>query len=204
MKQDCAVIVFAKAPVPGFAKTRLAPAIGEVAAARLASRMLDETLQQAVEADIGPVTLYCTPDESHPAFVEAKDRYGVDLALQGSGSLGVRMHCALDRALRSHARVLLIGTDAPELRADSLRIAAEALQSHPAVFVPVADGGFVLVGVSMRMPTLFDDIDWGTTKVMQQTRERLSTLKLAWHELPMLNDVDEPSDLAFVPPEWLI
>ncbi len=203
MKQDCVVIVFAKAPVPGLAKTRLAPAIGEAAAARLASRMLDETLRQAIAAEVGPVSLCCTPDESHPAFVDARERYGVDLSWQGSGSLGVRMRRALDWALRSHARVLLIGTDAPQLRADSLRRAAEALQSHPAVFVPVADGGFVLVGLSMRMPALFEDIEWGTSQVMRQTRERLLALKLAWHELPMLNDVDEPGDLVFVPPEWL-
>ena len=203
MKQDCALIVFAKAPVPGYAKTRLAHVLGAEAAARLASRMLAETLANAIEAGIGPVELCCAPHDTHPEFGCAAIEYGVNLTLQGDGDLGTRMHRALTRSLNVHRRVLLIGTDAPGLRAVRLRDAAAALHAQAAVFVPTADGGYVLVGLSQPMPALFEEIAWSTNQVMAQTRERLRKLGMVATELPMLHDVDEPEDLVHVPKEWL-
>ena len=136
MKQDCALIVFAKAPVPGYAKTRLAHVLGAEAAARLASRMLAETLATAIEAGIGPVELCCAPHDTHPEFRRAAIEYGVNLTLQGDGDLGTRMNRALTRSLNVHRRVLLIGTDASGLGAVQLRDAAVALYTQAAVFVP--------------------------------------------------------------------
>lgn len=205
MIEDCALIVFAKAPVPGYAKTRLAPVLGDEAAAHLAARMLAETLSRAVEADIGPVELCCAPDAAHPAFIHAANLYGsrLTLSLQGEGDLGARMHRALVRNLASHPRALLIGTDAPRLCAAMLRAAAQALLTHPAVFAPASDGGYVLVGLSQAAPALFDGIAWSTSEVMAQTRERLDRLGMTRIELPTLDDVDEPEDLVHVPKEWL-
>ena len=80
-----AVIVFAKAPVPGFAKTRLAPALGEAGAAALAERMLRHALEQAVAADIGPVELCATPDAPHPTLQAMAAGCGATLAAQGPG-----------------------------------------------------------------------------------------------------------------------
>jgi len=202
MKDDCALIVFAKAPVPGFAKTRLAPALGDEGAARLAARMLDETLKQAIASDIGPIELCCTPDMTHSAFINAHERYGITLTEQGEGDLGSRMQRALERALQSHQRVFLMGTDAPQLDASHLRQAAEALCTHAAVFTPVSDGGYVMLGFAHKLPELFDNIAWGSNQVMQQTRERLASLGLTHAEMPTLNDVDLPEDLVHVPKEW--
>ncbi|MDO8300934.1 DUF2064 domain-containing protein, partial [Lacisediminimonas sp.] len=94
---DCAVIVFAKAPLPGLAKTRLAPALGQAGAARLALRMLQQTLAQAVQANIGPVELCCAPNAAHPILIEAAADAGVMLSEQGEGDLGQRMQRALAR-----------------------------------------------------------------------------------------------------------
>lgn len=203
MKPDCALIVFAKAPVPGYAKTRLARVLGDEAAARLAARMLTETLLRAVEAGIGPVELCCAPDDAHPAFRQAASGHGIHLTVQGHGDLGARMHRALTRSLENHRRALLIGTDAPGLGPVQLRQAARLLDAQPAVFAPAADGGYVLVGVSQSMPDLFDGIAWSTGQVMAQTRARLRQLELKCDELDALPDVDEPEDLIHVPKEWL-
>lgn len=203
MKQDCTLIVFAKAPVPGYAKTRLARVLGDEAAARLAARMLADTVMRAIEADVGPVELCCTPDTAHPAFQRAAELHGVSLTLQCDGDLGARMHRALTRNLARHPRALLIGTDAPHLCPALLRAAAQALLGHPAVFAPASDGGYVLVGLSQSTPALFDGIAWSTSQVMAQTRERLDRLGMSSAELPTLADIDEPEDLAHVPKEWL-
>lgn len=204
MTSTCPVIVFAKAPMPGYAKTRLARALGADGAARLAARMLAETLNNAVAAGIGPVELCCAPDDTHPAFRQALAAHPVTLTRQGDGDLGVRMHRALARNLAHHGRAVLIGTDAPGLTATYLRNAAQALQTVPAVFAPAVDGGYALIGLSKLLPGLFDDMPWSTPAVMAQTRDRLRRLHVAHTELPEVHDVDEPADLRHVPGGWLI
>lgn len=203
MKPECTVIVFAKAPVPGYAKTRLARVLGDEAAARLAARMLTETLASAVAAGVGPVELCCAPDDAHPAFRQAACDHGVRLALQGEGDLGTRMHRALARNLAHRRSAVLIGTDAPGLGPATLREAARLLDSQPAVFAPAVDGGYVLAGLSQLMPDVFDGISWSTDQVMAQTRARLKQRGLRCAELETFADVDEYGDLEHVPKEWL-
>ena len=198
-----AIIVFAKAPVPGLAKTRLAPALGEAGAAALAERMLRHALAQAVAADVGPVELCAAPDASHPALQAAAAEHGVRLTEQGTGDLGLRMHRAFARSLMHHGRVLLIGTDAPSLDAGVLRQAASALQDHDAVFVPALDGGYALVGQRRADPRWFSDMRWSHDRVMEDTRERLRAAGVRWAELPAVADIDEPADLVHLPPGWL-
>lgn len=198
-----AIIVFAKAPVPGLAKTRLAPALGESGAAALAKRMLNHALTQATAADVGPVELCVAPDATHPALQAAAAEHGAFLTEQGTGDLGLRMHRALTRSLMRHGRALLIGTDAPALDAGVLRQAASALQDHDAVFVPALDGGYALVGQRRADPRLFSDMRWSHDRVMDETRERLRAAGVRWAELPPVADIDEPVDLVHLPPGWL-
>ena len=195
----CAVIVFAKAPVAGYAKTRLAPALGAAGAARLAERLLNDAVAQAVASAVGPVELCCAPDASHPAFAALAARFAIALTEQGDGDLGVRMGRAFDRAFGIGRTALLIGTDAPGLDAAYLRDAARCLRSHDAVFGPALDGGYTLVGLTRRVPELFEDIAWSTAQVMQQTRATLRRLGLAHAELAPLADIDEPGDLRHLP-----
>ena len=191
-----AVIVFAKAPVAGRAKTRLIPALGAQGAAELAERMMHDTLAQAVAAALGPVELCVTPDRAHPSFAAAVHRHGVALTDQGDGDLGQRMSRALERVLRRQRHALLIGTDAPALDANYLRAAAQALQSSDAVFGPAADGGYTLVGLNQPRPELFTGMRWSHDQVMAHTRLRLTQAGLRHVELPVLHDVDEPADLV--------
>lgn len=197
------VIVFAKAPVPGLAKTRLAPALGQAGAAALAQRMLHHALAQAKAADIGPVELCAAPDVTHPALRAAAAEHGARLTEQGAGDLGLRMHRAFARSLASNRCALLIGTDAPSLDAAVLREASNALHDHDAVFVPALDGGYALVGQRRADPRWFSDMSWSHDGVMEQTRERLRAAAARWAELPPVADIDEPADLAHLPPGWL-
>jgi uncharacterized protein len=194
----------AKAPLPGYAKTRLIPALGAHAAAALAERLLDNAVTQAVAAKLGRVDLCCTPDSSHPAFLRQRKHIGLELSNQGEGDLGARMSCAFDRWLARQRCALLIGTDAPALDAAMLRTAAEALTSYDAVFIPALDGGYALVGLSRRAPQLFNDMRWSTSEVMAHTRERLFAHQLRYLELPALADIDEQADFVHLPAGWLV
>jgi uncharacterized protein len=197
------VIVFAKAPVPGLAKTRLAPALGADGAAALAARMLEHTVGQAVAAGLGPVEICAAPDAGHALFEHLAREHRVRLSAQDSGDLGERMHRAFERTLAPGRPALLIGADAPALDAAVLRQAAAALAGHDAVFVPALDGGYVLVGLHQVDRRCFSGIAWSTPQVMQDTRDRLAAAGLSWAELSPLADVDEPTDLQHVPPAWL-
>lgn len=198
-----ALIVFAKAPVPGLAKTRLAPALGAAGAAALAERMLHHALAQAAAAAIGPVELCAAPDATHPALRAAAAAHGAELTEQGGGDLGARMHRALARRLPRHRGALLVGTDAPSLDAAMLRRASHALWDHDAVYVPALDGGYALVGLRHADPRWFDGMTWSHARVMEDTRDRLRAAGARWAELPAVADIDEPADLAHLPPGWL-
>ena len=203
MKQECKIIVFAKAPVAGFAKTRLAKVIGNEAAAKLSVRMLSETVAQAVASNLGAVDLCCAPDMSHAQFSLEKKMHKLELSEQGEGDLGQRMCRAFERALIDYQRVILIGTDAPDLQSTHLISAANALREHGAVFAPAHDGGYVLIGLSRSMPSLFEEISWSTSQVMVQTRNKLTALGESYFELPSMHDVDEAQDLVHVPASWM-
>ena len=199
----CPIVVFAKAPRAGFAKTRLIPALGAEGAARLAARLLDATVRHACAAALGSVEVCCTPDEHDAAFTRVAREHGVTLTSQGDGDLGQRMERALTRVLSEHRRVLLVGSDILGLDRDYLHAAAQALDDRDAVVGLAHDGGFTLIGLTSPAPGLFDGIAWSTPHVMRQTRERLAAHGIQHHELPALHDVDEPADLAHVPPDWL-
>ena len=202
MNTRCTVIVMAKAPLPGFAKTRLIPALGAEGAAAIARRLLDRTVEQALAADLGGVDLCCAPESSHEAFARLGRLPRVELSPQGEGDLGARMARAFERRLAHVPQVLLIGTDAPALDAALLRQAARALDANDAVFVPAHDGGYALVGLRRPSPSLFDAMVWSTSTVMAETRERLATAGLRYAELPAVADIDTAADLVHLPRGW--
>ena len=192
-----AILVFAKAPVPGEVKTRLAPALGAAGAAALHARLVARTLETAGAAATGPVTLCCAPDASHPVLVELARMHGAALAAQGPGDLGDRMHAAFRRSLAGAPAAIVIGCDCPALAPAHLREAAAALAGgDDAVLAPAEDGGYVLLGLRRAEQSLFDGIGWGGPTVLEATRARLAALGLRWRELETLWDVDRPEDVA--------
>ena len=204
------IIVFAKAPRPGLAKTRLIPALGAAGAAALAARMLAHTLDQALASGVGAVELCVAPAPGDAAWQGVELPEGLALTAQGAGDLGARMARATQRAIEagdscadeSCAGVLLIGTDCPALDAACLRQAANALGEADAVIAPTADGGYALLGLRRFDASLFADIAWSTSTVATTTMARLDALD--WHcmHLPLMRDIDEPVDLEHLPPGW--
>ncbi len=203
MSAMTAVIVMAKAPIPGFAKTRLIPALGADRAAALAERLLHAAVAQAIAAALGPVDLCCTPDRVYPAFARYFGSAGIELSDQGNGDLGARMARAFERWLANGRCAVMIGTDAPALDAAMLTRAAHGLSDADAVFVPAFDGGYALIGLRRHAPSLFDDMRWSTSTVMARTRQRLAAAGLTHVELPAVADIDEAADLVHLPPGWL-
>jgi uncharacterized protein len=192
---EAAILVFARAPVPGAAKTRLIPLLGAAGAAALHARLIERALATARAAAPEIFELWCTPDAAHPFLQSAALAHGATLRIQQGSDLGERMAHALADALRRGNVALCIGTDCPALTAQHLRDAAAALHDgNDAVFVPAEDGGYALVGLARDAPRLFRGIVWGGSQVMAETRTRLRELGLRWRELETLWDVDRPAD----------
>ena len=190
-KQNVAIAILAKAPIPGLTKTRLIPSIGAHAAAVLQERLTERAVATALAAAVGPVTLWCAPDPSHPSFRDLVTRHAVTLKRQPNGDLGARMLAAF-----AAGPTLVIGSDCPAFTAENLRAAANALHDADVVLIPAEDGGYVLIGARGAHPQLFAGIGWGTPTVLAETRARIAALGLTSVELPTLWDVDTEADLA--------
>ena len=197
------IVVFAKAPQPGSVKTRLIPALGAQGAAELALRMLQHTLAQALAAEVGTVELCMSPAPDAPAWAGVAIPPEVVQTSQGDGDLGQRMARAVNRTTtRLGQPVLLMGTDCPALSAAHITLAARQLQQHDAAIIPVADGGYVLIGLHTPCPNVFTNMAWSTATVAGDTLRRFGLLGYSVWTSPLLHDIDEPADLVHLPPSW--
>ncbi len=179
------IIIFVKAPRPGFVKTRLAAAIGNEAACD-AYRQLAET----VLANLAPLAhaeLRFTPDDAENEITPwLSDDWTA--RPQGNGDLGKRMHRAFSEA---NGPAIIIGSDCPEVKISDLQAAAEALQTQDAVLGPAKDGGYWLIGLNAPCPALFDGIEWSTETVLQTTLAKADKAGLTVKLLRELADVDD-------------
>ncbi|MEO5349552.1 MAG: TIGR04282 family arsenosugar biosynthesis glycosyltransferase [Magnetococcus sp. YQC-3] len=186
------IILFAKAPWPGFAKSRLIPLLGPEGAAALAHRLLDMTLASAVAAGLGPVELSVTPAIGAPAWAGVRIPEGVIVTTQGEGDLGERF---IQTASGYRGAMLWIGTDCLEMSPALLREAARALQTTDAVIHPTVDGGYALLGLRQFYPQLFTGMAWSTATVAAESIRRIRQLGCSLHIGACLHDLDEPADL---------
>jgi len=181
------IIVFAKAPLPGQAKTRLIPRLGEWRAARLHARLTLHALHTAFAARCGPVELHGT--RKHSFFKNLK----VGFRLQRGRDLGERMCYALSKAKKP---AILIGSDCPALTPADLRRAARWLRGGAdVVLAPAEDGGYALIGARRISLSLFQGIAWGGEDVYAETAKRLDRAGYRWRALRRVWDVDRPEDL---------
>jgi rSAM/selenodomain-associated transferase 1 len=190
------LMIFCKAPVPGQVKTRLMPELTAEQAAKLHIELSLKTLQRAVLGKLCPVQLWCTPSTDHEFFSEAKTAYPLILKQQQGADLGERMHLAFCSALAGYSHALLMGCDCPSMTEQDLEQALMALnQDNEVVLAPAEDGGYVMIGLSRPHPELFENMDWGTDRVLAQTRAQIKRYKLRHHELNEQWDLDTPRDL---------
>lgn len=187
------IVIFAKAPVPGTVKTRLIPVLGELGAATLAEQMLSTTLGHARATGLA-VELCTAPQPSDPSW-NGHLPVGVRLSDQGQGDLGKRLAVAAKRVLHGGERILLIGTDCPQLDRVRLRKAADQLDRFDAVMHPAHDGGYVLLGLARMDLSIFEDIAWSTDSVAAATASRIRALGWSLWVGDTLQDIDVPADL---------
>jgi uncharacterized protein len=197
------IIIMAKAPVPGLAKTRLAPLLGDKGAANAqrelithALALIDDTISQGW-AD--SAELCCTPDVRHPTFDEYRKHLNTQTTMtqQSTGDLGERMFAAFERTVKpSMRRVVMIGTDCPELNKLHMRDAFDSLEQSDAVFAPTEDGGYALIGLKELDPIWFAGMPWSTRNLMPQTRATAKSAGRSMTELETLYDIDTPADYA--------
>ena len=204
MTEALRIVVFAKAPRAGMVKTRLIPALGTEGAAQLARRLLDHALAQALQAQVGPVELCMSPGPNDAAWqgIELPDK--LLRTDQGEGDLGERMARAVHRVTAGpHGQpIVLMGTDCPALTAKVIAEATRQLACHDAVLVPVADGGYVLLGLRAECSEVFAAMPWSTPAVAAETLRRLALRGLRAWLGPTLHDIDEPADLFYLPRAW--
>lgn len=201
---DLHIAVFAKPLIPGRVKTRLIPSVGAERAANIQRAMLWRTMTVAQDVVGEKMSLWVEGAPDHPTLQPLRDAFAPAMRAQRGEDLGARMRFTMAILLQAHSRVLLVGGDCPVLSATGIQAAAAALDDGDtdAVFIPVEDGGYVLIGLrsggtrrQQLFEALFEGIPWGTERVMAQTRARLVAARLRWSEQPMLWDVDRPEDL---------
>ena len=200
-QKAAALIILAKAPVPGQVKTRLSPALTPDEAATLHGSFVLDTLERT-KAAIGtfklPIDrfLACAPSSSHVFFRIMESRHGVTLLDQQGDDLGARMHHAFAGLFAlGYQRVCLVGTDVPSLPLSHYRDAVEALTRHDLVIGPASDGGYYLIGLTRPRPDLFTNMPWSTDRVMPLTEQKAVAAGLKIALLPRWSDVDTIDDL---------
>jgi hypothetical protein len=198
------LILFGRYPVPGRTKTRLIPLLGAARAADFQRDLTEKTLRTDRLAVSGrSVDLEASFEGGTPARV--RRWLGPDLIFsrQSSGDLGERMKTAFFRAFQEGAqRVLLHGTDIPDLTAQHINEAFEALKSKDLVLGPSTDGGYWLIGLK-KPADLFDGMEWGTSSVFEKTLAAAQGKGLSVHLLPRLTDIDTGETMEHRMPEWV-
>jgi rSAM/selenodomain-associated transferase 1 len=187
------VAILARAPVPGAAKTRLIPRLGEAGAAALQRQLIERALQRAAAS--GAEVVLWLAGMADAALVAATQRAGASMREQPAGDLGARMRAALAHAHANGRVAVVIGTDCPAQRPDDLLQARALLGQHDVVLQPAWDGGYVLIALARPQPALFEDVQWGSDAVLATTRARIEALGLSSVELRGLPDLDRPADL---------
>lgn len=185
------VIIFTRFPEAGKAKTRLIPHLGEEGAAQLQREMTEYVVKQACRA-----CAYVEIRYTGGSPEQMRDWLGADLHYveQGNGNLGERMERAFGEHFKGGAtRVVIVGSDCPANGWENIQAAFRALDDVDCVIGPAHDGGYYLIGLNESAPHLFDGMDWGGEKMLEQT---LSAAEgLAVKTLGVLGDVDLPEDI---------
>ena len=185
MSVEATICIFAKPPVPGEVKTRLAAALGAGAAARLARAFLEDTIESVQALPWAQAALATTVP------VQAD----VPVLLQGEGDLGARIERVLTAALERTPVAMAIGADTPAIPSRLLEAARAALRDVDVAIGPAEDGGFYLLAMRHFPEGLLRDLPWSSADTLHATLKRLRALGLRTRLLEPWFDVDRAEDL---------
>ena len=187
------VAMFAKHWQPGKVKTRLADKIGRENASKVYLAFVEHlTRRLGTSGDIRSIVY--SPPESKSDFEE---QFGDDWQLhpQTGGDLGQRMAGFFAEGLKANSKVILIGSDTPDIAPSRIQQAVETLDKKDVVLGPCQDGGYYLIGMRKMVPEIFTGIPWSTGKVLENTVDILNKLQIEFGLLPTMQDVDELPNL---------
>jgi rSAM/selenodomain-associated transferase 1 len=188
MKRDL-LIVFAKEPVPGRVKTRLAKDVGAGVAAALYDLMLRHVIKNVFSSSYD-IELWKTSESGGVYFAELIP--GAAIRNQPEGDIGERMSGAFRSGFAAgYKRICIIGTDCPGLFSSGIIHAFNALNGNELALGPSSDGGYYLIGLSEFHYELFEGISWSTGSVFSETVEKASILNIVYAFLPVMEDMDE-------------
>ncbi|MFZ1322051.1 MAG: TIGR04282 family arsenosugar biosynthesis glycosyltransferase [Ignavibacteria bacterium] len=185
-----ALIIFAKNPVPGKVKTRLAADLGDDKAFEIYLKLLYRSYANTKNLSCDKF-LYLSDSKDDVLFDENFIQY-----LQKGNDLGEKMKNAFKEILSlDYEKIVIIGTDCADLDENILNEAFEKLNEFDFVLGPANDGGYYLLGQKSSADELFEDIEWSTEKVLQQTIDKIDVRDKSYFLLKVLTDIDNISDL---------
>lgn len=192
------LVVFAKAPLPGQAKTRLAADIGPARAARIAAALLADTLLLCDSLAEAAQSERVLAHAGERGWFERHAPPGWHLLAQRGGNLGQRLDNALaDLGPGPEDRTLFLGMDAPHISPAALSRALALLDSADIVLGPCDDGGYYLLGVRGSWPSgVLEAVRWSTPDALDDTRSLLERAGLRCTLLPSAYDIDHVDDLV--------
>ena len=186
------LLIFAKNPEAGKVKTRLAATIGNDAALYVYKQLVEHTVSVMNCLPVDKIVFYSD-------FVSDEDAWNTEhysKQLQNGINLGERMNNAFASAFKDgYDRVVIIGTDCPELNAEIIMNAFICLDKYDVVIGPAEDGGYYLLGLKKLCSEVFENIRWSSSTVFVDTTRKCAALQLTYGLLPVLNDIDEENDL---------
>ncbi len=191
MHKENAIIYFVKYPTPGKVKTRLAKTIGDQEAARLYKHLAEENfivLRQCKDMDL--IVFFDSPEDHLKVhqWLSGADSY----IPQEGVILGERLVNAFKWAFANgYKRATAFGSDTLQLTTTIVEQSFVILKETDVVIGPAKDGGYYLIGISSNQPKLFEGINWSTSEVLSQTQQIINKLKLKYHTLCPLEDLDE-------------
>lgn len=194
MKHECAIVIMAKAPLPGHVKTRMIPLLGPEVACSLYYNFLLDKIEQVKHIEAQALIAY-TPD-TEIAFFRKIAPSGFNLIEQVGSDLGKRLIDISKRLFRQgYKKVLILDSDTPNLQIDHIKRGVEQLDKSDVVLGPCEDGGYYLIGLRSSQPVLFDDIPWSTSGVIELTLKKAQRSGLTVSLLGKWYDIDTIDDL---------
>lgn len=190
MMKNSALIIFQKNAELGKVKTRLAKDLGDQKALAIYEKLCDITHQVCSQLNVEKYVYYSS-------FVPDNKPQGPTyrMRLQSGENLGDRMLNAFEDLFQSNfQKLIIIGTDCPEISAELIQKAFDQLDSKDVVIGPAEDGGYYLLGMNKLISSLFKGISWSSEMVFDQTKSIIEAKKLTYYLLPMLSDIDRLED----------
>lgn len=183
-----------KTPIKGQVKTRLAKKIGEVKATELYKCFIKDILNSLKQTGI-PVIIYYTPKKSKNNLIPIIGEQ-FEYVSQTGTNLGERLYNGLEKCKElGYGCAIALATDVPDIPIRVLLDAIERLENHQAVLGPSPDGGYYLIGLQLNQNNkhFFSNITWGSSKVYQETIERMKDIDV--HICEPWGDIDTIEDL---------